>query len=733
MQTSATLRWNPRGALLPALRYLQQPVRLVRGYERANLRADLIAGVTVGVILLPQAIAFSLLAGLPPAMGLYTAIVGGIAAALWGSSELLHSGPTNTLSLLLLSTLALLATPGSANYIVAAGLLTVMVGVFQLGLGLLRLGFIVNFVSHSVIVGFSTGAAVLIVLRQIDPLLGLDVPRGDVLSGLRGSLLALPETQLMTAALGLGTMALILILRRVNPRLPGALVAIAAATLVVFLLGDRAADVAVIGRLPAGLPPPANLPLFNLEMIGRLSTGALAVAAIGLVQTTAVSRAAASQTRQRLDNNQEFIGQGMANIFSGLFSGYATSGSFSVTAVKYRAGAKTRLASLVACVVILAIMSLAGGIGAYMPVGALAGTLIITAFNMIDRAEIRRIFQGAPGDAVIMIVTFLGTVFLELDFAVLSGILLSFVLYLVRTSAPRVQVVVPDEGFQHFTHRPNAPHCPQLGIVEIQGDLYFGAVSHIEESILALAAQNPEQRYLLIRMHHVNQMDFSGVHMLENLVSSYRDRGGALFLVRVSPQVLHLMEATGCLAFIGEANLLDEDKAIDHIFHRILDPAICIYECPVRVFRECQNLPKRFDLLDLNLPVAGANGPLPANGVETLIPPRELWRRLRTSPPAQQPLVIDVREPREFKRSHIAEAQSMPLSTLIHDEAIPVQDRPIVLACRTGRRSRRAAAVLRGRGYHDVAQIEGGMQAWEAAGLLTAVEFETEESDRGAE
>ena len=175
---------------------------------------------------------------------------------------------------------------------------------------------------------------------------------GDVLSGLGGSLLALPETQLMTAALGLGTMALILILRRVNPRLPGALVAIAAATLVVFLLGDRAADVAVIGRLPAGLPPPANLPLFNLEMIGRLSTGALAVAAIGLVQTTAVSRAAASQTRQRLDNNQEFIGQGMANIFSGLFSGYATSGSFSVTAVKYRAGAKTRLASLVACVAV---------------------------------------------------------------------------------------------------------------------------------------------------------------------------------------------------------------------------------------------------------------------------------------------------------------------------------------------------------------------------------------------
>lgn len=718
---------------MPALRYLQQPLRLVRGYERGNLRADLIAGVTVGVILLPQAIAFSLLAGLPPEMGLYTAIVGGIAAALWGSSEMLHSGPTNTLSLLMLSTLTLLAAPGSADYIVAAGLLTVMVGVFQLGLGLLRLGFIVNFVSHSVIVGFSTGAAVLIVLRQIDPLLGLSVPRSSVLGGIQGSLLALPDTHLITAALGLGTMALIIMLRRLNPRLPGALVAIAAASLAVFLLGERAAGVAVIGRLPAGLPPLANLPLLNLEMIGRLSTGALAVAAIGLVQTTAVSRAAASQTRQRLDNNQEFIGQGMANLLAGLFSGYATSGSFSVTAVKIRAGARSRLASLVACVVILVIMSLAGWVGSYMPVGALAGILIITAFNMIDRAEIRRIFHGAPGDAAIMIVTFLGTIFLELDFAVLSGILLSFVLYLVRTSAPRVQVVVPDETFQHFTHRPDAPLCPQLGIVEIQGDLYFGAVSHIEETILSLAAQYPEQRYLIIRMHHVNQMDFSGVHMLENLVSSYRDRGGAVFLVRVSPQALRLMEATGCLAFIGEASLLDEDQAIDFVFHRVLDPAICIYECPVRVFRECQNLPKRFDLLDLRPAVEGSDVGLPDGAAETLIPPRELWRMLRTLPPAQQPLVIDVREPREFKRSHIAEAQSMPLSALIRDEAMPVQDRPIVLACRTGRRSRRAAAVLRGRGFQDVARVDGGMQAWEAAGLLTAVEFETEESDRGEE
>ena len=725
MESTATFRWSPRSAVLPALNYLQQPLRLFRAYDRANIRPDLLAGLTVGVVLLPQAIAFSFLAGLPAEMGLYTAIVGGVVAALWGSSDQLHSGPTNTLSLLLLSTLAVVAAPGSVDYIVAAGLLTVMVGVFQLAIGLLRLGFIVNFVSHSVIVGFATGAGVLIALRQIDPLLGLDTPRSDLLTGLRATALGLPDTHLITAALGLGTMALILLLRRINPRLPGALIAIAAATLAVALLGERAAGVAVVGDFSGGLPPLAPLPLLDLQLIAQLSTGALAVAAIGLVQTTAVSRAVAAQSRQRLDNNQEFVGQGMANIFSGLFSGYATSGSFTITAVKFRSGACTRLASVFACVFVLVAMFTVGQVGAYMPVSALAGALIITAYNMIDKAEIRRIFQGARGDAIIMIVTFLGTLLLDLDFAVLSGILLSFTLYLIRTSAPRVQVVVPDESYRHFTHRPDAPSCPQLGIVEIQGDLYFGAVSHIEEEITQLAARYPAQRFLLIRMHHVNQIDFSGINMLENLVRTYRDKGGDVFLVRIGPHVRQLLESTDSLDYIGPRNILDEDRAIDFIFHHVLDPAICIYECPVKVFRECQNLPKRTDLIDLEPVGIGIGGARASNGASCpTIPPRDLWRNLRRTPDGEQPIVLDVREPREYRRSHIAEAQSLPLSTLLRDGVTLAQDRPIVLACRSGRRSRRAATVLRDLGYSDVSLVEGGMQAWEAEGLLTAVEFE---------
>ena len=723
MQATATLRWSPRAALLPALRYLRQPLRFFRTYNRASLRPDVISGLTVGVVLLPQAIAYSFLAGLPPEMGLYTAIVGGVVAALWGSSEHLQSGPTNTLAILLLATLAVTATPGSSTFIVAAGLLTVMVGVLQLALGLLRLGFIVNFVSRSVIVGFAAGAGVLIALGQLDTLLGITIPRSDTLHGLRDTLLGLPDADLLTAAIGIGTMLIILLVRRVNPKLPGPLIAIAIATLAVYLMGSSAEDVAVIGELPKSIPPLARLPFLDLELIAELSTGALAVAAIGLVQTTAVSRTLTSLTRQRLDNNQEFVGQGMGNILAGLFSGYAISGSFSMSAVKYRSGAVTRVASVAAGGTILLLMFTVGKAGAYVPVSALAATLIIAAFNMIDGAEMRRILNGSSGDAIIMIVTLLGTIFLKLDFAVLSGIILSFVLYLFRTSAPRVQVVVPDEGFRHFAHRPGSDICPQLNIVEIQGDLYFGAVNHIEEEILELAARSPEQRYLLIRAHQVNQIDFSGIHMLENLVQYFRENGGDVFLVHVGPTLLAFMKTTACLDYVRPENILDEDEAIEFLFHHVLDPAICIYECPVRVFRECQNLPKRFDLIDVTPRSSVKNGHSTGKPPRT-IAPRELWRMLRLTPAGEHPVVMDVREPREYLHSHIAEAQSLPLSTLLRQGLIMSDVRPVVLVCQSGRRSRRAEMILRELGFNDISLLEGGMQAWEAAGLLTAVELE---------
>ncbi|MCA9972403.1 MAG: STAS domain-containing protein [Anaerolineales bacterium] len=696
--------------------YLQRPLRLFRTYDRSNFGFDLVAGITVAVVLLPQAVAFTIIAELPPEMGLYAAVVGAFFGALWGSSDQVHTGPANAISLLVLGTLSSIVIPGTNEYIVAAGVMAVMVGLFQLGMGLARLGILVNFVSHSVIVGFATGAGILIILKQIGPLLQLSYADDNLFTAVLGLAGSLPETHLPTAAIGIGTVVAMLLMRRFSRKLPAALLSMMGASILVYLLRLDQAGVAVIGELPRNLPPLADLPLLDLQLIARLSAGALAVGSIGLVETIAIARSIATQTGQRLDSNQEFVGQGMANLAAGLFSGYPIAGSFSRSAVNVESGAKTPMAAIFSAIFVLLAMFLLAPLAAYLPRAALAGVVILTGYGLIDRAEIGRIWRGAPGDAIIMMATLLGTLFLNLDFAVLAGILLSFALYIMRTSAPRVYPVLPDDDFRHFVHRTDVPECPQLAIIDVLGDLYFGAVNHVEEAILAHAAENPEQRFLILRMNRINHCDFSGIHMLEGVVRAYRERGGDVFVVRVSPAVQHLMNSTGFERYLGLDHFHSEDEIISHVFHRTLDPAVCIYECPHRAFRECQNLPKRVDVADVP-----RLADIPDTRIET-IPPDVLWQQLRNGQGTPRPLVLDVREPREFRQGHIPDAELLPLPRLMAANADLPADRPIVLVCRGGRRSRRAAYVLQRSGRSNVAALRGGMLAWEAAGLLEAID-----------
>lgn len=700
----------------PALQYMQHPADLIRNYDRDNLRPDLIAGLTVAVILLPQGIAFALIAELPPQMGLYAAIIGAIFGGLWGSSNQMHTGPANAISLLVSSTLIGLYAVGSPEYIVAAGMMALMVGIFQLGMGLARLGILINFVSHSVIVGFATGAGILIAIKQLKPLLGLDFPSGSIVNTVMGTVLHFPESHVATAVIGFGTMIFIIVLKHINPKLPSALLSMILASLIVYVFQLDEAGVQVIGELSGQMPPITPLPIFNFSLIAELAPGALAIGAIGLVEAAAIARSIATQTGQRLNSNQEFVGQGTANIACGIFSGFPVAGSFSRSAINYDSGARTPLASVFSAIFVLLAMLLIAPLAHDIPTSALSGVLIVTAYNMIDQEEIKRIWQGAPGDAAIMLLTLFGTLFLSLEFAVLMGILLSFVLYVLRTSTPRVLAVTPDAQFKHFLYQPEEEPCPQLLVLEILGDLYFGAVGHIEETILDLMEQYPTQRFLMLRMHSVNHIDFSGIHMLENLVRIYRERGGDMFMVRVSDAVRKVMDSTDLITYLGEENLLNDDDAIEFLFYHRLDPAICIYECPFRVFQECQNLPKRMDLLQTPLPVDTE-----AIHVAT-IEANTLWNAI-TNGQAERPLVIDVREPREFKQGHIPDSHSVPLAAILADKPdLPIEQQ-IILVCRSGRRSRRAAFALNRNGYKNLAVLDGGMVAWEAAGLLAAVEF----------
>lgn len=704
-------------ALAPAGRFLAQPLRFVRGYNRNFIRPDLVAGITVAVIMLPQAIAFALIAELPPAMGLYAAVVGSVVGALWGSSNQTHNGPTNANSLLVLSALIGASfVPGTQAFVVAAGLMAVMAGVLQLLLGLARLGVLVNFVSYSVIVGFSAGAGLLIVTKQLEPLLGVNLDDVGSLSAPGDALAILDTVHGATATIGIGTIAFLFILGRVRRNLPAPLIVMILASIIVAVFGLQNTGVSVIGRLPSGLPPLADLPLFDLEAIRRLSTGALAVGAIGLVQTIAMARSIAAQTGQRLDSNQEFVGQGLANIVTGLFSGFAVAGSFSRSAVNLKAGARTPMSAIFSGLFVLVAMLVLAPLAAYLPRAALAGVLVIIGLGLVDRAEIERILRGTRGDALIMAVTFLGTMLLPIEFAVMAGILLSFVHYTLQTSMPQVHQVLPDDDFRHFVHQPDKDNCPQLSVIDVLGDLYFGAVNHIEEKILKHLSDNPAQRFLLIRMNHVNHCDYSGIHMLENVVKAYRDAGGDVFLVRVDKQLLEFMRATEFYRVLGPDNILADDEAISHIFHHVLDPAVCIYECPIRAFHECQNLPKRVDLVQVP-----RYRDVPEQSI-IHVPPQELWRRMREKREGATPLVLDVREPREYKRGHIPDAQLVPLPTILSENVRLPNDRQIVLVCRSGRRSKRAAYALQKIGCMNVAILQGGMVSWEAADLLEAVD-----------
>ncbi len=633
--------------------------------------------------------------------------------ALWGSSNHLQTGPTNALSLLLLSTLITVAVPGSAEYLVIAGIMAILVGAIQLTLGLVRLGVLVNFVSHSVIVGFSAGAGVLIAVKQLSHLLGLEFSSHGLAETIQGVVLHLPETHLPTLALGLGTMVLIVLLKQINPKLPGALIAMVLSAAVVAILGLDEEGVAVIGELPRTLPPVTDFSMVNVQTIAGLAPGALAIAAIGLVEAMSIARSISGQSNQRLDSNQEFVGQGLANIATGIFSGYPSSGSFTRSAVNFDAGARTRLSSVFSGLFVLIAMLAFAPLAAYVPRAALSGVLILTAISMIDRKEIARILRGARADAAIMVITFLATLFLHLEFAVLTGILLSFAIYIVKTSVPQISPVLPDDAFRHFVHQPRKPSCPQVAILDILGDLYFGAVSHVEKAINQHLAANPGQRTLLLRMNNVQHCDFSGIHALESIVRSVRERGGDVYMVRVREPVLELMQTTGFWDYLGWDHFLGEDEAVSHLFYKVLDPAICIYECDVRVFKECQNLPKQTYPPEIPL-----HTEIPAGSVAQ-VAPRDLWQQLHSESP---PLVVDVRERREYERYHIPQALLMPLPTVLCDAPELPRGQPLVFVCRGGRRSMRAAYAVQNQGFEDVAVLHGGMAGWEAANLLAAVD-----------
>ncbi len=695
--------------------FFLRPAKVLKGYSGADLRPDILAGLTVAVVLLPQAIAYAMIAELPPQTGLYAAIVAAMVGALWGSSRHLHTGPTNATSLLVLASLLSVATPGSGEFLVAAGYMSIIVGVLKLSMGLLRWGVLVNFVADSVVLGFTAGAGILISFNQLRHLLRLDIPSNPRLGEtIKDLLIHLDQTHLISLVLGVGAIVLIILCRKIKPTLPAALVAMVAtaAATAIFRLDEQ--GVQVLGAIPRSLPPLADLPILDFDLIWKLTPGAVAVTAIGLVEAVSIARSIASKSGDRLDSNQEFVGQGLASIATGFLSGYAVSGSFTRTTVNYNSGGRTHLASVFSGMWLMLAVLLLAPLTAYLPRPALAGVLLVTAWGMVDHGEMRRILRSSKGDSSILVSTLAATILLPLEFAVLAGMLVSFARYLIKSSTPGVNPVVPDENFRHFIRARDETVCPQLGVIEIEGSLYFGAVHHVEEALRANQDANPSQLYLLLRMHMVDHCDVSGIHMLESVVKRYRKRGGDVFLEGVRPAVMHMIGLYGFDRMIGAENILDIDNAISFLFHKVLHPGFCCYECKERVFGECQALPKYTD--QPRLP-----------GVAEIMPhvieelgPSEVRKLMNDD--ASGVVVIDVGEPAEHRNWHIDSSFSLPLRRLTAEGGGLPKDSPLVFVSRVGRRGALAVHIMQDLGYTRTFNLKGGMLAWEAAGYPIAVE-----------
>ena len=561
---------------------------------KRSLHADLLAGITGAVIVLPQGVAFAIIAGLPPEYGLYSAIVPAVIAALFGSSFHLISGPTTAISIVIFTSLSPLATPSGAEYIQMALTLTFLAGFFQLALGLARLGALVNFISHSVVVGFTAGAAILIATSQLSNVLGIAVPKKHSFIHIWADIAShLSETNVYVLGVALATLAIALVFRILLPRWPGLFFAMIGGSLLALFLNGKEHGIRLVGSLPDQLPPLSH-PDLTTASIRQLAPAALAVALLGLVEAVSIARSIATKSEQRIDSNQEFIGQGLSNIIGSFFSSYASSGSFTRSGVNYNAGAQTPLAAVFAAAALTGILLLVAPLTAYLPIASMAGILLLVAYNLIDMHHIRSIIRISKPEAAILGVTFLATLFVELEFAIYAGVILSLVVYLNRTSHPQFVIMVPDpenkrRSLINIQKKP-LPECPQLKIIRIDGSIFFGAVNHVAEELDQITKQSPEQAHILIVGAGINFIDVAGCHMLSQEAHRLKLNGRQLYLCSLKGNVIDVMKRGGCSKSMGEEHMFPSKReAIEKIVPQ-LDPERCRI-CKVRIFHECSKMP----------------------------------------------------------------------------------------------------------------------------------------------
>ncbi|QIN84737.1 sulfate permease [Rubrobacter tropicus] len=541
----------------------------LRRYRREDLAGDLSAGLIVAVMLVPQGMAYAMLAGLPPVFGLYSSIMPLFVYALFGSSRQLAVGPVAIVSLLTLSGVSAVAEPGSGEFVALAALLALMVGVIQFGLGLVRAGFVVNFLSHAVVSGFTSAAAVVIGLSQLGPLLGVKLEAGhSVLAQLWEAGGRLAEVNPVTLAIGVGSIAALVLFKKISPRFPAPLLVVAASALAVYAFGLEGRGVGIVGEVPGGLPG-LSVPALDPGSVVALIPTALTIAFVGFMESIAVAKSIAAKGRYEVDANRELVGLGLANVFGSAFSAYPVTGGFSRSAVNYAAGARTPLASVITAGLVLLTLVLFTPLFYYLPDAVLAVIVMVAVYGLIDAGEPVRLFKVKRADGWALVVTFAVTLLVGIEQGIVVGVAFSLLVFVWRSARPHTTEVgyLPEEDvFRNVNRYPKTRTFPGAFIVRVDASLYFANMAFLKNWLEDAVSARPGLSYLILDFSAVNDVDAVAIETLAEFAKDLRSRGIMLHVAGMKGPVRDVVARSGWPDGLGQnASHLSVKHALRHL------------------------------------------------------------------------------------------------------------------------------------------------------------------------
>jgi SulP family sulfate permease len=566
----------------------------LRHVSATTIRSDLIAGLTGAALVLPQAVAFSAIAGLPPEYGLYTAMVPTVIAAVFGASLIMVSGPATAISALVFGALGGEFTAGSPEYIAAAIMLSVMVGAIQILFYFARVGRLAGFVSHSVMIGFTAAAALLIAVSQIGPALGL---AGGTAHGIVGRVIEvvtrLGDASGPASMIAGITLTTAIIFRTFLPRWPGFLIAIGVGTALAQAMGSASEGLRYVGALPAALPG-VSMPALDLARVSSLWQSAFAIAMVGLLEAIAIGRSLAHRTRSDFSANRETMGQGLSNLVGGFLQCYPSSGSFTRSSVNVEAGAKTPVAAVASAGFLVVLVLIFRPLVELVPIAAVAGLILYVAWLLLDLREMAHLIRTSRTESLIVMLTLLAGVFISLEFAVYVGTFASLAVFLGKSANPELAIGAPKtNGIGRKIANAEVfdlPECPATIILRLDGPLFFGSVDALTVKFRKLERERPIQTNMILVLHGVGNVDLAGVELLAAEAARRRAAGGALFVVIHYPPLAQRLRKLGLMRLLGEEFIFDSKRSAIAAAVANTREEICAV-CSARVFLECATRP----------------------------------------------------------------------------------------------------------------------------------------------